>query len=309
MKKTQLVIAWLYVLIFTVVAPAFGDTHNGAEPYNYEHVSESHLEDLNCYILQHWLKSNSTGDLNEDGITNMTDYAILMHWWQIKKKVYENIVPLVNEIGVEQLFWWIDVARIKTSQDPRAPDKALELSLNIDNRWMYQNLPGHSNSKLTANVSIIDDPMGNSSYTYEWELILPSDVSTALAILEGGKLSNAFCTFAAASCNEPMSLSDSGQSLTVKITILGNDYGNSGTAEVDFGIAMLGDVNNDRTVNAIDRSIINIFWNAGSAEDFTLRDCDLNCNGVADAGDRAIANSIWQGLLCQNSVSQPCPFR
>jgi hypothetical protein len=90
---------------------------------------------------------------------------------------------------------------------------------------------------------------------------------------------------------------------------MGNDYGNTGTAEQEFGIALLGDANNDGTVDVADRSIINAFWRAGSAGKFTLRDCDLNCDGIVDVADRSIANAVWRGALCQNKVSSPCPFR
>ncbi len=46
---------------------------------------------------------------------------------------------------------------------------------------MYQNLPGQTNSNLTADVLITEDPLSNSSYTYEWEIILPDDVTAAPA--------------------------------------------------------------------------------------------------------------------------------
>ena len=182
--------------------------------------------------------------------------------------------------------------------------------LDLDHSWMYQSLPGQSGSTLTATVSIADDPLCNSSYSYEWEFILPNDVNVAPATTAGGGSGEAFWTFAARGCDEPNGISDLGQAFKVKVTVTGNDYGNTGTAEAQFGIALLGDVNNSGSINATDRSIINAFWMLppGSVA-FTLRDCDLNCSGAVNSSDRSIVNGVWRGMLGQNSVTNPCPFR
>ena len=79
--------------------------------------------------------------------------------------------------------------------------------------------------------------------------------------------------------------------------------------EAEFGIALLGDVNNDGVVELMDRAIANGFWRTGSAGPFSLRDCDLNCDGVVELMDRIIANAVWRGGLGQDSVSNPCPLR
>jgi hypothetical protein len=185
----------------------------------------------------------------------------------------------------------------------------ISATVTLDNLWMYQNLPGAIGSKLTVSVSITDDPYGNTSYSYQWEFMMPADVSIAPTTVDGGGSSDAFWTFAARGCNEPTGISDSGLPFTVKVIVTGNDYGNTGTAEAQFGIALLGDINNNSVVNAADRGIINAFWRTGAAGPFTLRDCDINCNSVVNAADRGIANAIWRGALGQNSVSAPCPFR
>jgi len=185
----------------------------------------------------------------------------------------------------------------------------LQLEMSLNDSWMYQNLPTATDSNLTANVSIIGDQYNNSSYTYDWEFILPDDVSIPPTIIDGGTADDPFCTFAAPNCNEPNGLSDSGQPFTVRVTVTGDDYGNMGIAEAQFGIALLGDVNNDTVVNDTDREIINSFWRTGEAGPFTFRDCNLNCDTAVNVGDRSIANAIWRGALCQNSVSNPCPFR
>ena len=174
---------------------------------------------------------------------------------------------------------------------------------------MYQNLPNATRSNLIAKSSVIDDPLSNSSYSYKWEFLLPSDVSLVPETLSGGGPGDTSLNFAAQNCSGMESISDSGQLFKVIVTVTGNDYGNTGTAEQVFGIALLGDVNNDCRVDLVDRSIINTFWQTGSAGKFSLRDCDLNCDGFVDVTDRSIANVIWQGLLCLNKVSQPCPLR
>ncbi len=188
-------------------------------------------------------------------------------------------------------------------------DTRLDVDLQMDNLWMYQNLPGRTASNLTATVSTTYDTLANTSYTYDWEFILPDDVTIAPTITAGGGAADTFCTFAAPDCDQPRSLSDSGQAFTVRVTVTGADFGNSAQAEAQFGIALLGDVNNDTKVNVIDHIIMNTFWQTGAAEPFTLRDCDINSDNAVNVIERIIANEIWQGTLGHNSVSNPCPYR
>ncbi|HIJ71667.1 MAG TPA: DNRLRE domain-containing protein [Planctomycetes bacterium] len=184
----------------------------------------------------------------------------------------------------------------------------LAVSLDINKTWMYQGLPDQTNSELNATVSILADPFENTGYTYQWEFILPDDVSIAPVVTQGGT-GNSFCTFAAPSCDQPAGLSDSGQALAVRVTVTGTDFGNSKQVQVPFGIALLGDVNNDKAVNVIDRSIVNSFWRLGSAGPFSFTDCNLNCDTDINVVDRSIANAVWRGILGQNSVTCRCPLR
>ena len=185
----------------------------------------------------------------------------------------------------------------------------LAVSLDIDSAWMYQNVFTSKNSKLTAIVSIADDPLENTGYTYDWEFILPDDVTVAPAIAAGGGPADPCCKFAAPSCNEPGGLSDSGQPLTVRVTVTGADFGNIATAEAQFGIALLADANNDGVVNIADRNIINAFWRLGKAGSFTFNDCNVNGDTAVNLADRNIANAVWRSVLGRNRVSQPCPLR
>jgi hypothetical protein len=185
----------------------------------------------------------------------------------------------------------------------------LAIEMDMDKVWMYQSLPGQTNSELAATVSVTDDPLTNSSYTCQWEFILPDDVSIPPAITGGGTLSDPCCVFAAPPCDQPAGLSDSGQAFTIKVTVTGDNFGNTGTAEAQFGIALLGDANNDGVVNVADRSIINAFWRTGAAGPYTFTDCDVNGDTAVNVADRSIANAVWRGVLGQNSVSSPCSLR
>jgi hypothetical protein len=185
----------------------------------------------------------------------------------------------------------------------------LEVELDLNNLWMYENVISATLSNLTAAVLVTDDPLSNSSYTYEWEIILPDDVTIAPVITAGGGSSDPNCTFAAPSCNEPNGISDSGQPLTVKVTVMGADFGNTCIAEAQFGIALLGDANNDGEVDVADRAIINVFWRLGTAGPYTFNDCNVNCDEVINVADRSIANAVWRGVLGKNSINTPCPFR
>jgi len=188
-------------------------------------------------------------------------------------------------------------------------DKSITGGLIVDSNWMYQNLPGHTDSNITATLDYIDDPRGNSSYSYYWSFGLPDDVNIEPIMVAGGKSNDACSTFAAEDRSKISGLSDSGQTLKVIVEIIGNDFGNFGIMEKEFAIALLGDVNNDGVVNLVDRLIVNAFWRTGSAGPYTLKDCDLSCDGIVNLVDRSIANLIWLDALGSNSVTVPCPLR
>jgi len=183
----------------------------------------------------------------------------------------------------------------------------ISVNVILDHQWMYQNVPGQNRSCLTADTSVIDDPLSNSSYNYTWEFLLPGDV-TLEPIIIGPNDANSL-TFASRGCNEPTGISGLGETFQVKVTVTGNDHGNTGSAQLEFGIALLGDVNNDKYVDIADRSITNAFWRTGSAGPFTLADCDVNCDNLVDIADRSITNAIWRGLLGSNSITHSCPLR
>jgi hypothetical protein len=185
----------------------------------------------------------------------------------------------------------------------------LNIGLTIDNLWMYQNLPGNTASRLTATVSIVDDLLNNRTYTYRWEFVLPVDVNVAPAIIDGGSANDAFCTFAALGCDQPKGLSNAGLPYKIRVIVTGNDYGNTATAEAEFGISLLGDINNDTVVDVADRSIVNAFCKFGVAGSYSLRDCDVNCDGVVDVADRSITNAICVGTLGRNFTAAPCRLR
>jgi len=187
--------------------------------------------------------------------------------------------------------------------------ESIELDLDLDHQWMYQNVLSGTNSRLTADVLITDDLWDNSSYSYQWQIVLPSDVNIEPATLSGGGSGDQVWTFAAPGCDEPSGISDLGETFQVKVTVTGNDHGNTGSAQLGFGISLLGDVNNDTVVNVADRGITNVFWRTGSAGLFTLADCDVNCDGVVNVADRGITNAIWRGLLGSNSITNSCPLR
>ena len=228
------------------------------------------------------------GDIDDNCRVDLRDLALICEKW-FTTYFFSNVLDVAEN--------WL------------AGTGNLTIELTLDNLWMYQNLPGQILSNLTATASIVDDPAGNSSYTYIWEFVLPDDITVEPATVSGGQASDTSWNFAAPNVNQPQGLSDSGRPLTVKVTVTGVDYPNTGSAEAQFGIALLADVNNDTAVNVADRSIINAFWQTGAAGDFTLRDCDVNSDDSVNVADRSITNAIWRGQLGQNSVSSPCPFR
>jgi hypothetical protein len=246
-------------------------------------------------------------DLDKSRDVGFTDFAILAQYW------LESNCARPNDCGDADLVRnnSIDIADLSLFAQNWLCElsKTINVDLNIDNLWMYQNLPTSAISNLTANVAITDDPLSNSSYSYQWEFDLPFDVSIGPQTLNGGESGDAFWNFAANDCSQPEGISDSGQVFRIIVTVTGNEQGNTGTAEQEFGIALLGDVNNDSRVDVADRSIINAFWRFGPIGKFTLRDCDIYCDGVVDIVDRTLANILWRGALCQNKITSPCPLR
>ncbi len=248
------------------------------------------------------------GDVSNDCQVNLVDLAIVsLQWLAWPGEPSADIAPPGGDGEVNDDDLLVVAANWLTGAE--VPAGEIIVNLSMDESWMYQNLSGSNNSDLTATASIISDPAGNNSYSYTWEFVLPGDVTIEPSTVTGGGASDTSWNFAAPSVNQPDGLSDSGQAITVRITVTGDDYANSGSAEAQFGIALLGDVNNDKVVNIADRSIINAFWRTGTAGSFTLRDCDINSDGTVNIADRSIANAVWRGQLGQNSVSQPCPLR
>ncbi len=111
MKGKRLVFVWACAAVLIMAGPAFGHPRNKVGRDSYEHPSWTRAKDLDYYIFQNWLKRDGIGDFNGDGITNMKDYVILVKWWRIKKIIYDEMVWLVNEIGAEQLVWWLNFAK------------------------------------------------------------------------------------------------------------------------------------------------------------------------------------------------------
>ncbi len=260
-----------------------------------------------------WEARALDGDVNNDCMVNLVDLAIVSYQWQgVPGDPSADIAPPGGDGAVNSDDLLVVAGNwLAGTQTPPPIPTDLTVDLTLDETWMYQNVGSLTNAKLTATVSITDDPLDNSSYTYDWEFILPGDVSLPPTITDGGGPADPNCKFAAPSCDEPDGLSDSGQALTVRVTVTGDDYANSGTAEAQFGIALLADVNNNGTVNLIDRILIDEFWRTGSAGSFTLRDCNVNSDaaGTVNVVDKIIATEVWRGNLSQSSVSSPCPLR
>lgn len=263
-------------------------------------------------------QSNKTVTISLCGSAFDTTLAVFDSCGGIELACNDNYCGLQSELTLDMTAGQTYLIRVAgydgqtgdytlTIVETTPPD--LNIGLTIDNSWMYQNLPGETASNLTANISIIDDPLGNSSYTYRWEFVLPADVNVAPAIIKGGSANDANCTFAAPGCDQPNGLSNAGLPYKIRVTVTGNDYGNTATVETEFGISLLGDINNDAVVNVADCSIVNVFWKTRSAGIYSLRDCDVNCDGVVNVADCSVTNAVWVGKLGRNFTAAPCRLR
>ena len=255
------------------------------------------------------------GDSDGDGNIDLHDYALLASHWlkntsqQLNSDQRSDSDQERTDLDQSGVVDFADLRRIAEGWLSDEESELMIVVLTMDNRWMYQNLPNSTASNLTASVSVAYDPYGNRSYTKEWDFVLPLDVTIEPDTVAGGGAREPFWSFAAPSCDQTQALSGSGCVFKVRVTITGDDYGNTETAEADFAIALLGDVDNDGIVDVADRSIVNAFWQTGSAGPFALRDCDVNCDGVVDVADRSIVNAIYRRTLCTSRVPNPCPLR
>jgi len=198
--------------------------------------------------------------------------------------------------------------RIVAAHYPGISRTNIKADLIVDKPWTYSSLPGQTNQSMTVSVASMDDPLNNSSYTYTWKMVAPHDVDAMPITLAGGDSTSNSWQFAIPACSTN-GVSDTGETHRVIVTVTGGDHGNSGTFSVDFAPSLLGDVNNDGTVNVADRSIANAIWRTGKAGEFTVRDADVNGDGTVNVADRSIINAVWRGALCSNSVSTPCVLR
>ncbi len=263
-------------------------------------------------------RSNKTVIISLCGSTFDTTLAVFDSCGGIELACNDNYCDLQSELTIDLIAGQTYLIRV-AGYDGQTGDYTLTIIetirsnlsvvLTIDNLWMYQNLPGKTASNLTADVSVTDDPLSNSSYTYRWEFVLPHDVNVAPVIMNGGSVNDAFCTFAAPGCDQPKGLSNTGLPYKIRVIVTGNDYGNTATTEAEFGISLLGDINNDAVINVADRSIVNAFGQTGSAGSYSFRDCDINCDGVVNIADRSITNAVCIGTLGQNSTDAPCQLR
>jgi len=121
-----------------------------------------------------WEETALAADINGDFRVDLLDFAILCYQWLAAAGVPSaDIAPPGGDATVNSDDLIIFAANWLAGTHPGD----LTIDLTVNETWMYQNLPGATDSNMIASVSITDDPMGNSSYTYEWEFVLPPDVS------------------------------------------------------------------------------------------------------------------------------------
>ena len=244
-------------------------------------------------------------DFNGNGTIDFKDFAILASQWrQVGSGLSADVWPVegdgtvdMNELSI-LLMHWVEQRKAGLSFD-----------LNLSKTWMYQNIPDSLNSQILATVIVTEDPMDNSSYSYEWEFVLASDINIEPVTVGGGQANDPNWIFAAVSCNWPSGLSDLGQNCKIRVTVTGEPHGNAWVKEIDFGTVLLGDINNDGSVDAIDENIVSEFIQNGTVDGFTLIDCDINSDGFVTEADRDTIVSIIYGTLGQNSVSTPSQMR
>jgi len=185
------------------------------------------------------------------------------------------------------------------------PQIAVELAIDVP--LPFENFSDQGGCGVTAAVQALDDPLSNSSYTYLWSVEPPADVIDLPETVDGGRSVDDSLALLMPTC-EQQGVSASGDSHLVRLTVIGEQFGNGGVAEIPFTIRPAGDVNDDGTVDELDRDLVSQFWASGSADGITLSDADVSCDGEVNVLDRAIVNAIWRGVICQ-PVRTAAPMR
>ncbi|MFQ5411387.1 MAG: hypothetical protein ACE5EC_03795, partial [Phycisphaerae bacterium] len=161
-------------------------------------------------------------------------------------------------------------------------ETAICATVQSDRDWIYEHLVHQShdvtNCSATFTATIEGDPLGNTTYSYQWTIMPPSDrPGSVFTEISGGTTDQA--KFQPPECP---AASSSGEPYIVTVTITGDQAGNVGTASFPIDVRVLGDVNGNGGADMLDMDIIQSVEDGTEMDPAMMTAADVNCDGSAD---------------------------
>jgi hypothetical protein len=165
---------------------------------------------------------------------------------------------------------------------------ALTVSVTPDRNWVYENLAGSTSCRLECSAAVLHDPLGNTSYNYEWSVEPPADRPGAVfSLVSGGGTDHVVYTAPPRPAYSP-----GGLPYVVRCVITGSPFGNKTEATQPVTVRVLGDVDGDGCTDAVDRQIIVAVENGSITDPALVAAADVNCDGSVDGLDRQIVLAV-----------------
>jgi len=176
---------------------------------------------------------------------------------------------------------------------------AICATIQSDRDWIYEHLEmggfNVTNCSATFTATIGGDPLGNTSYSYQWTITPPSDRPGSVFTDISDVINSDQSKFQPPVCPAD---SSSGSPYIVTVTISGGQAGNSGTATFPIEVRVLGDVNRDGIADTTDMDIVKNVEDGVETDPALMMAADVNCDGSADGLDRQIIQARMAGLVC-----------
>ncbi|MFH1417366.1 MAG: hypothetical protein ABII12_03660 [Planctomycetota bacterium] len=176
--------------------------------------------------------------------------------------------------------------------DCETVDCGLELTVEADETFIYENLSSVTPPcPVIFSATVVDDPFGNTSYSYEWSFDVPTDIVRPEA--EFGIVSGAGTEQLECEAPDRPAYSSSGQQLwKVHCVATGDQFGNQGEAILDFQVRILGDANGDGCTDTDDQIFFSQVKADPDPDPADFHAADVNCDGLLTAVDSAFISAV-----------------
>ncbi len=190
-----------------------------------------------------------------------------------------------NEDGIQTEFGPILAATTDTHDS--------QLNLTSDRIWLYENEPDSDKSRVMLSAEFVNDPYGNTDYTYEWEVYSHPTTGHSLALLSGGGSTDGSATYVAPEASE-----DHPTSYLVSCRVTGSQTGNSALSTLSIEVRRMlpSDFDSDEDVDADDLAALESCASApGVPRSAGCEGRDLDNDDDVDQTDFAVFQRCYSG--------------